>query len=125
MQAQVSPQAWQFCWALLCPDKVGYTSTHTHQGFPLGKCCAGHLTGRMFIYRIFKKFAGPICIGFVSWLGCPPTVLRMTQITFMNMQLQDAMVFILLTEFWSAIVRIIVHIYISSANKTSNELQHF
>uniref|UniRef100_A0A8C8MAJ1 Importin-13 n=1 Tax=Oncorhynchus tshawytscha TaxID=74940 RepID=A0A8C8MAJ1_ONCTS len=31
MQAQVSPQAWQFCWALLCPDKVGYTSTHTHQ----------------------------------------------------------------------------------------------
>lgn len=22
MQAQVSPQAWQFCWALLSPDKV-------------------------------------------------------------------------------------------------------
>lgn len=22
MQAQVSPQAWQFCWALLSPEKV-------------------------------------------------------------------------------------------------------
>lgn len=22
MQAQISPQAWQFCWALLGPDKV-------------------------------------------------------------------------------------------------------
>uniref|UniRef100_A0A8C7GKR0 Importin-13 n=1 Tax=Oncorhynchus kisutch TaxID=8019 RepID=A0A8C7GKR0_ONCKI len=35
MQAQVSPQAWQFCWALLCPDKVpeiqyfGASALHT------------------------------------------------------------------------------------------------
>lgn len=26
MQAQVSPQAWQFCWALLSPDKVRWAS---------------------------------------------------------------------------------------------------
>lgn len=36
MQAQVSPQAWQFCWALLSPDKVQcthniHTDTHTHK----------------------------------------------------------------------------------------------
>lgn len=27
MQAQISPQAWQFCWALLSPDKVRDIST--------------------------------------------------------------------------------------------------
>ena len=30
MQAQVSPQAWQFCWALLSPDKVLNTHTNIH-----------------------------------------------------------------------------------------------
>lgn len=30
MQAQVSPQAWQFCWALLSPDKVQCTHKHLH-----------------------------------------------------------------------------------------------
>lgn len=30
MQAQVSPQAWQFCWALLSPDKVQCTNTNPH-----------------------------------------------------------------------------------------------
>lgn len=31
MQAQVSPQAWQFCWALLSPDKVQCTHKHSHR----------------------------------------------------------------------------------------------
>lgn len=30
MQAQVSPQAWQFCWALLSPEKVQRAPTHLH-----------------------------------------------------------------------------------------------
>lgn len=28
MQAQVSPQAWQFCWALLSPEKVRRAPKH-------------------------------------------------------------------------------------------------
>lgn len=70
-QAQASAQAWQFCWALLSPDKVCfYVSTSPTNGILTVIFIANPPFGRASLCVEFACFHCA-CVGFLLVLGPP------------------------------------------------------